>query len=38
MLLILDKTMRNVQLKPGEVGVLMAMGPAFSAELVLLQW
>jgi alkylresorcinol/alkylpyrone synthase len=37
-LLILDKTMRNVQLKPGEVGVLMAMGPAFSAELVLLQW
>src|SRR5512141_254830 len=34
-LLILDKTMRNVQLKPGEVGVLMAMGPAFSAELVL---
>jgi alkylresorcinol/alkylpyrone synthase len=37
-LLILDKTLRNVQLKPGEVGVLMAMGPAFSAELVLLQW
>jgi len=37
-LLILDKTMRNMQLIPGEVGVLMAMGPAFSAELVLLQW
>jgi alkylresorcinol/alkylpyrone synthase len=37
-LLILDKTMRNVQPKKGEVGVLMAMGPAFSAELVLLQW
>jgi alkylresorcinol/alkylpyrone synthase len=37
-LLILDKTLRNVQRKPGEVGVLMAMGPAFSAELVLLQW
>jgi predicted naringenin-chalcone synthase len=24
--------------KPGEHGVLMAMGPGFSAELVLLQW
>ena len=24
--------------KPGEVGVLMAMGPGFCAELVLLQW
>ena len=24
--------------EPGERGVLMAMGPAFSAELVLLQW
>jgi alkylresorcinol/alkylpyrone synthase len=37
-LLILDKTMRSVQPKPGTYGVLMAMGPAFSAELVLLQW
>ncbi len=37
-LLILDKTMRDLQPKPGEYGVLMAMGPAFSAELVLLQW
>ena len=37
-LLILDKTMKRLQPKPGEVGVLMAMGPAFSAELVLLQW
>ena len=37
-LLILDKTMRHLQPKSGEVGVLMAMGPAFSAELVLLQW
>ena len=37
-LIILDKFMKRQQPKPGEVGVLMAMGPAFSAELVLLQW
>jgi alkylresorcinol/alkylpyrone synthase len=37
-LLILDKFMKRWQPKPGEYGVLMAMGPAFSAELVLLQW
>jgi alkylresorcinol/alkylpyrone synthase len=37
-LLILDMFMKQVQPEPGEYGVLMAMGPAFSAELVLLQW
>ena len=37
-LLILEKMMKRVQPKPGEWGVLMAMGPAFCAELVLLQW
>jgi alkylresorcinol/alkylpyrone synthase len=37
-LVILDKTMNRVQPKPGEYGVLMAMGPAFCAELVLLEW
>ncbi|MFT3891734.1 MAG: 3-oxoacyl-[acyl-carrier-protein] synthase III C-terminal domain-containing protein [Anaerolineales bacterium] len=37
-LLILDKTMRGAPPKAGEYGVLMAMGPAFSAEFVLLQW
>ena len=37
-LLILDKFMKRLQPKPGEYGVLMAMGPAFCAELVLLQW
>ena len=37
-LVILDKTMKRLQPKPGEYGVLMAMGPAFCAELVLLQW
>jgi alkylresorcinol/alkylpyrone synthase len=37
-LVILDKFMKRTQPKPGEHGVLMAMGPAFSAELVLLRW
>ena len=37
-LLILEKTMKRSKPKPGEWGVLMAMGPAFCAELVLLQW
>jgi len=38
-LLILDKAMKRSPFgKPGEYGMLMAMGPAFSAELVLLQW
>jgi predicted naringenin-chalcone synthase len=38
-LLILDKALKRFPFgKPGEYGVLMAMGPAFSAELVLLQW
>ena len=37
-LLILDKTMKRSLPQRGEWGVLMAMGPAFCAELVLLQW
>ena len=37
-LVILDKFMKRVQPKPGKYGVLMAMGPAFCAELVLLKW
>ena len=37
-LLILDKTLKRVQPQAGEFGLLMAMGPAFCAELVLLQW
>jgi alkylresorcinol/alkylpyrone synthase len=37
-LVILEKFMKRSQPKPGAWGVLMAMGPAFSAELVLLQW
>ena len=35
---VLDTFMERVQPEPGEHGLLMAMGPAFSAELVLLQW
>jgi alkylresorcinol/alkylpyrone synthase len=37
-LVILEKFMKRLQPKRGEYGVLMAMGPAFCAELVLLQW
>jgi alkylresorcinol/alkylpyrone synthase len=37
-LVILDKFLRRRQPQAGDYGVLMAMGPAFSAELVLLQW
>ena len=38
-LMVLDKTMKRLPHgKPGERGLLMAMGPAFCAELVLLQW
>lgn len=37
-LVILDKFMKRMQRKPDEYGLLMAMGPAFCAELVLLQW
>jgi alkylresorcinol/alkylpyrone synthase len=37
-LLILDKFMKRLQPRPGEYGLLMAMGPAFCAELVLLKW
>ncbi len=37
-LLILEETLSRFQPEPGSYGVLMAMGPAFCAELVLLQW
>jgi alkylresorcinol/alkylpyrone synthase len=37
-LVILEKFMKRLQPEPGERAVLMAMGPAFCAELVLLQW
>jgi alkylresorcinol/alkylpyrone synthase len=37
-LLILDKTLGAVRPSPGAYGMMVAMGPAFCAELVLLQW
>lgn len=37
-LLILEETLNRYQPEHGTYGLLMAMGPAFSAELVLLQW
>lgn len=37
-LIILEETLRRYQVPSGAYGLLMAMGPAFSAELVLLQW
>jgi alkylresorcinol/alkylpyrone synthase len=37
-LFLLDEHRRGRAPAPGEYGVLMAMGPAFCAEMVLLQW
>lgn len=37
-LLILEETLSRFQPEPGTYGLLMAMGPGFCAELILLQW
>jgi alkylresorcinol/alkylpyrone synthase len=37
-LCILDELLRSGRPQPGDWGVLMAMGPAFCAEIVLLRW
>ncbi len=37
-LCILDEVLRSEVAQPGDWGVLMAMGPAFCAEIVLLRW
>ncbi|PRP93039.1 Alpha-pyrone synthesis polyketide synthase-like Pks11 [Enhygromyxa salina] len=37
-LFLLDAIRRDARPQPGAFGLLMAMGPAFCAELVLLQW
>ena len=37
-LLILDKVLSSSQPEPGAYGLMLALGPAFGAELVLLQW
>jgi alkylresorcinol/alkylpyrone synthase len=35
---VLDRTLSEARPAPGEPGVLLAMGPGFCAELVLLEW
>lgn len=37
-LLVLEETMDRCSPKTGDYGLMLAMGPAFSAELVLLKW
>jgi alkylresorcinol/alkylpyrone synthase len=37
-LLVLEETMRAHRPEPGELGMLLAMGPGFCSELVLLEW
>jgi alkylresorcinol/alkylpyrone synthase len=37
-LFVLSEVLEANEAKSGEYGVLMAMGPGFCAELVLLQW
>ncbi len=37
-LFVLDEILQSGEARPGDWGVLMAMGPGFCAELVLLQW
>ena len=37
-LIVLQKTLEKKQIKKGSYGLLLAMGPAFCAELVLLKW
>jgi alkylresorcinol/alkylpyrone synthase len=37
-LMVLEETMENRRPEPGSLGILMAMGPGFCSELVLLRW
>lgn len=37
-LFVLGETLESVRAQPGEWGVMMAMGPGFGAEMVLLRW
>jgi alkylresorcinol/alkylpyrone synthase len=37
-LLVLEETIREHRPEPGSLGMLLAMGPAFCSELVLLEW
>lgn len=37
-LMVLEETMRSRRPEPGSLGLLLAMGPGFCSELVLLEW
>ena len=37
-LFVLGETLEGAQPQPGDWGVMMAMGPGFCAEMVLLRW
>ncbi|MGK0435382.1 MAG: alkylresorcinol/alkylpyrone synthase, partial [Planctomycetota bacterium] len=37
-IMILSETLRQNPGKPGDRGLMMAMGPGFCSELLLLQW
>jgi alkylresorcinol/alkylpyrone synthase len=37
-LMVLEDTLKDHRPKPGTVGVLLAMGPGFSSEMILLRW
>jgi alkylresorcinol/alkylpyrone synthase len=35
---VLADTLAECEAKPGDLGLMLAMGPGFCSELVLLQW
>jgi alkylresorcinol/alkylpyrone synthase len=35
---VLDEVMRNGDPQPGDLGVMVALGPGMAAEVVLLRW
>lgn len=37
-LFVLERTLREAEARPGEYGLLMALGPGFSAEQLLIRW
>jgi len=37
-LFVLDELLQNGTARPGELGVLLALGPGFAAEAALLEW
>jgi len=37
-LFIIDRILATEKIRPGDLGLLLAFGPGFSAEALLLQW